>query len=135
MGRNKPRPTRLSELESVVMDLIWSEGRATAEEVRTGLADRWPMKDSTARTVLRRLEAKGFLTHQVDGRTYVYEGAEPAQKVAIRAVRQILDRFCQGSVESLLVGMVENEVVEEDELERLAKKIRGAKKKTGRKPR
>jgi BlaI family transcriptional regulator, penicillinase repressor len=111
------------------MELIWTQGRATAEDVREGLAERWPMKDSTARTVLRRLEEKGFLTHTVDGRTYVYEGAEPADKVAVRAVRQILDRFCQGSVESLLVGMVENEVVEEDELERLAKKIRSAKRK------
>jgi BlaI family penicillinase repressor len=135
MGRNKPLPSRLSELESVVMDFIWSHGPATAEDVRTGLRERWPMKDSTARTVLRRLETKGFLTHTVEGRTYIYEGAEPAEKIAVRAVRQILDRFCQGSVESLLVGMVENEVVEDEELERLAKKIRSAKsrsKKTAR---
>lgn len=82
------------------------------------------MKDSTVRTVLRRLENKGFLKHAVDGRTYVYEGVEAPENMAMRAVRQIVDRFCHGSVESLLLGMVENEVIDKDQLERLARKVR-----------
>jgi predicted transcriptional regulator len=123
MSRSRKRPTRLTDLESVVMDFVWSRGRSSAEHIRTGLSARWPMKDSTARTVLRRLEDKGFLRHTVEGRTYIYEGAEASRAVAARAVRQILERFCQGSLESLLVGMVENEVVERGELERLARKI------------
>jgi predicted transcriptional regulator len=129
MSRSRKRPTRLTDLESVVMDFVWSRGRSSAEHIRTGLSARWPMKDSTARTVLRRLEDKGFLKHTVEGRTYIYEGAEASRAVAARAVRQILERFCQGSLESLLVGMVENEVVERGELERLARKIGKAQRK------
>jgi predicted transcriptional regulator len=129
MSRSRKRPTRLTDLESVVMDFVWSRGRSSAEHIRTGLSARWPMKDSTARTVLRRLEDKGFLRHTVEGRTYIYEGAEASRAVAARAVRQILERFCQGSLESLLVGMVENEVVERGELERLARKIGKAQRK------
>jgi predicted transcriptional regulator len=82
------------------------------------------MKESTARTMLKRLEEKGYVRHRVDGRTNVYSGIDAPQSVAAKAVRQIIDRFCGGSVEQLLVGMVANDVVDERELERLAQRIR-----------
>jgi BlaI family transcriptional regulator, penicillinase repressor len=41
----------------------------------------------------------------------------------VRAVRQILDRFCDGSLEQLLVGLVETEVVDRGELQKLAQKL------------
>jgi predicted transcriptional regulator len=53
----------------------------------------------------------------------VYSGLERPQNVAVRAVRQIIDRFCGGSVEELLVGMVENEIVDQRELQELARRI------------
>ncbi|HSB15390.1 MAG TPA: BlaI/MecI/CopY family transcriptional regulator [Bryobacteraceae bacterium] len=99
------------------------KGRATADHVREGIAPYRRLKDSTVRTVLRRLEEKGYLTHKIDGRTYIYEAAIPPQSVATHAVRQIIDRLCGGSVERLLVAMVENDVLEPHELERLARKI------------
>jgi predicted transcriptional regulator len=105
------------------MEFLWDHGPASAEQVREALAPRRPLKDSTVRTILRRLEAKGYLTHRIEGRTYIYTGVEPAQNVAAGAVRQIIDRFCGGSVEQLLVGMVNNDVVDERELERLARRI------------
>jgi BlaI family penicillinase repressor len=91
------------------------------------LAERHPMKESTARTILKRLEEKGYAKHLVDGRTNVYSGLEGQQNVAARAVRSIIERFCGGSVEQLLLGMVANDVVDEDELQRLAQRIAGRK--------
>jgi hypothetical protein len=64
----------------------------------------------------------------VEGRVKVYAGVDPAQKVAAGAVRQIIDRSCGGSVEQLLVGMVNNDVVGERELQRLAQRIARRKK-------
>jgi predicted transcriptional regulator len=81
------------------------------------------MKESTARTMLKRLEEKGYVKHRVDGRTNVYSGIDAPQSVAAKAVRQIIDRFCGGSVEQLLVGMVNDDVLDERELERLAQRI------------
>jgi predicted transcriptional regulator len=49
-----PRKT-LSELEHLVMEIVWARKTATAEEVRLALAERHPMKESTVRTVLTRL--------------------------------------------------------------------------------
>ena len=122
--RRKP----LSELEQKVMDCVWRSGPCTADTCREALAADRALKDSTVRTVLSRLEVKGYVTHSVDGRTNVYKPCDPPQKVAARAVRQIIDRFCSGSVEELLVGMVDDKVLDKEELQRLAAKIAAARK-------
>jgi len=81
------------------------------------------MKESTVRTILRRLEDKGFVSHAVEGRTYIYRATEARQNVAVRAVKSIIDRFCGGSAEELVIGMVDNAVIDREQLERLAHKI------------
>lgn len=119
----QPRLKNLGEVEQSVMDYIWSRGSATAEACREALATTRPMKDSTIRTVLRRLEDKGFLSHAVDGRTFIYKPSDKRQNVAVRAVKNIIDRFCGGSAEALLLGMVDNDVLDRKQLERLARKM------------
>ena len=57
------------------------------------------MKDSTVRTILRRLEAKGYVSHEVAGRTYVYRPRLPVRRAATQALRRIVDRLCEGSIE------------------------------------
>src|SRR5262245_17659329 len=123
------RPGNLGELEQLVMDHIWTSGEATAEQCREALRERHPMKDSTIRTVLRRLEEKGFLRHTTAGRTFLYQAVQEKRNIAARAVRSIIERFCGGSAEQLLVGMVENDVLDRAELQRLAQKI-AAKEET-----
>ncbi len=113
------------------MEVIWRRRAATAEEVRGELAERHPMKESTARTILKRLEEKGYVDHRVEGRTNIYSGIEGPQNVAAKAVRQIIERFCGGSVEQLLVGMVNDDVVGEQELQRLAQRIARRKDRKG----
>jgi BlaI family penicillinase repressor len=119
----QPRLKTLGEVEQSVMDFIWSHGPCTAEKCREALASTRPMKDSTIRTVLRRLEFKGYLTHELDGRTFVYKPSDRPQNVAVRAVKNIIDRFCGGSAEELVLGMVDNDVIDRKQLERLARKI------------
>lgn len=125
-------PAELGELERGILSIVWKRGEATADQVREGL-DR-PLKDSTIRTVLRRLEEKGYLRHTVDNRTFIYCPAQTPRKVAGRAVQRIVDWFCAGSVEELLVGMVDSKMVSHAELEHLARRIAAAKKQEGEKP-
>ena len=105
------------------MDYVWTHGSSTAESCREAFAASRPMKDSTIRTVLRRLEEKGYLTHEIDGRTFVYKAADARQNVAVRAVKGIIDRFCGGSAEQLVLGMVDNAILDRKQLERLARRI------------
>ena len=123
MGNNSKLQRSLSKLEHELLEVLWSLGPATSETVRETLAAKKPLKDSTVRTILRRLHEKGYVSFRVDGRTYIYSAVEPPRNIAVRAVRQIIDRFCKGSVEELLTGMVDNEVLDPAELRELARKI------------
>jgi len=120
----------LGDLEREVMQLVWAHGPVTAEAVREKLSR--PLKESTVRTVLRRLEEKGYTTHTVDGRTFVYQAAEERGRVAAKAVQRIVDWFCNGSVEEVLVGMVDRSMLDQKQLRALADQVARAKAK-GRK--
>lgn len=74
----------LGEREHRVMQLVWTRGPITADAARIALKRR--LKDSTIRTVLRRLEKKiGYVRHTVNARTYIYAATEPRRKVAARS--------------------------------------------------
>ena len=109
------------ELERDVLSTVWRLGSATAEQVREEL--NRPLTDSTIRTVLRRLEAKGYIAHSLESRSFVYRPTESRQRLAGRAVQRIVDWFCEGSVEALLVGMVDSKVLGRSELQGLAARI------------
>jgi predicted transcriptional regulator len=113
----------LGELEHAVLRHVWANGPCSADDCRQALLPVRALKDSTIRTVLRRLEEKGFVRHTTEGRTFLYQAAERPNHLAARAVKGIVDRFCGGSLEQLLVGMVDSKVLSRGELERLAKKI------------
>jgi BlaI family penicillinase repressor len=117
----------LGELEQAVMQLIWAGRSMTAEAVREQLPRR--LKESTVRTVLRRLGEKGFVTHTVDGRTYVFQAAEPRARVAAKAVRRIIDRLCNGSADEVLVGMMDAKMFDRRRLDMLREMIEKAKKR------
>jgi BlaI family transcriptional regulator, penicillinase repressor len=121
-------PTELGDLERDVMQLVWASSPMTAEAVRERLPRK--LKESTVRTVLRRLEDKGFVTHSVEGRTYVFRASEPRRDVAARAVRRIVDWLCNGSVEEVLVGMVDTDILDSAQLQMLADKIARAKQRS-----
>jgi BlaI family transcriptional regulator, penicillinase repressor len=123
------RLKNLGELEQLVMDYVWASGPCTAEACREALAGVRVMKESTIRTVLRRIEEKGYVRHTVEGRTFIYRAAERRENVAVRAVKNIIDRFCGGSAEALVLGMVDNEVLDGKQLEMLVRKVAQEKSK------
>ena len=119
----------LTELENEVMRAVWNGGRCTVEDVHRIVARKRDLKETTVRTLLRRLEQKGYLEHEAEGRAYIYRAAEPARNLAARAVRQIIDRFCQGSVEELVSGMVDAKALTDEELDRLERYVRAHRRK------
>src|ERR1700691_3957523 len=117
----------LTDLENEVMQAVWDGGTCSVEAVHRIVSRKRNLKETTTRTLMRRLEQKGYLRHESDGRAYIYRAAEPARSLAARAVRQIIDRFCQGSVEELVSGMVEAKVLNKEDIERLEEVVRQAK--------
>jgi BlaI family penicillinase repressor len=114
----------VTDLQRAILDLLWAAGPATADEVRAGLLPKHQLKDSSVRTLLRRLEARGLVTHEVGGKAFIYKARVRPHRMAARAVRQIIERFCGGSVEQFLTGMVDEKVLTLEEIEQLARKVR-----------
>jgi predicted transcriptional regulator len=75
------------------------------------------------------LEEKGYVAHTVDGRTYVYQATQPRGRVAAKAVQRIVDWFCNGSVEEVLVGMVDTAMLDRKRLRMLTDKLSQTKGK------
>jgi predicted transcriptional regulator len=111
------------------MKVVWDAGPCSVEAVYEVVSRRRDLKETTVRTVLRRLEQKGYLTHRSEGRAYAYEAVEQPRSLAARAVRQIIDRFCQGSVEELVSGMVDAKVLSKEEIKRLEDVVRSHRKR------
>jgi predicted transcriptional regulator len=109
------------------VDFIWKAGPSTAEQVREALAPRYELKDSTIRTLLRRLEDREYLTHTVDGKVFVYRASVPPRSLAARSVQQIIERFWSGSAEQFLAGMVDEKVLTPAQIRKLAGKVKDRK--------
>src|SRR5688572_24893679 len=106
----------LTELENNVMKVVWGAGPCSVEAVYESVSRTRDLKEATVRTLLRRLEKKGYLRHEAQGRAYLYEAVERLHSFAARAVRQIIDHFCQGSMAELVSGMVDAEVLSNGEM-------------------
>jgi predicted transcriptional regulator len=120
----------LTDLENEIMQAVWDAGPCNVEAVHQTVARNRRIKETSVRTLLRRLEQKGYLTHHEEGRAYVYRaagGATDARSLAAHAVRQIIDRFCRGSVEELVSGMVDAKVLSKGEMDRLEEFVRARK--------
>ena len=130
--RSRPRArvrAPLTDLENAVMRVVWNAEPCSVEAVYEVVSRDRDLKETTVRTLLRRLEQKGYLRHESEGRAYLYRSTERPRNFAARAVRQIIDRFCQGSVEELVSGMVDAKMLSKSEMSRLEEFVRVQKKK------
>lgn len=125
-SKTRLRPP-LTTLEKDVMQAVWDKEGSAVEGVYEIVSRKHNLKETSVRTILRRLEQKGYLRHETEGRAYVYRAAEPASSLAARAVRQIIDNFCRGSIEELVSGMVEAKVLSNAELQTLQQFVRSHK--------
>jgi BlaI family penicillinase repressor len=119
----------LTELEHDVMQAVWDAAPCSVEAVYQVVSRTRHVKETTVRTLLRRLEQKGYLRHEAEGRAYLYHATEPSRSLAARAVRQIIDRLCQGSVEELVSGMVDANVLSQGELKQLETLVRSRRRR------
>ena len=129
-----PTPTHhtvLTRRERQIMDILFRRGRATAAEVREDLAGS--PADSTVRTQLRVLEAKGHVRHEDDGIRFVYMAAVPRQAARRSALRHVIETFFDGSVERVVGALLGGEAarVTEAELKRIADMVERARKGGG----
>jgi len=113
---------RLGRLEMQIMNVVWDRGEATVHDVKKALSRRKPAY-STILTMMRKLEAKGYLKHEVDSRTYVYRPAISQQAVRQGVLGDLVERLFEGSTSLLLTSLIEQNRISENELCEIRKLI------------
>ena len=122
--------TQLGRVQLLIMQTLWRLDRATAREITDELNESEPIAHSTVQTLLRTLEEKGSITHEVDGRTFVFVPLVAEDKYKYTATRDLLERVFGGDVRSLVAHLLQNEKVSRKELDEIRRLIeqRGQKR-------
>jgi predicted transcriptional regulator len=105
------------------MRVLWRRGRATVAEVVATLIERPRPAYNTVLTMLRILEQKGYVSHQKDGRAFVFEARVDQQDARRSALRHMLGRFFEGSPSLLLLNLLQHQPIDADEIARLKQLI------------
>ena len=119
----------LSRRERQIMDIIFARGSATAADVVAALPD--PPTKTAIRTLMRILEEKGHLKHELRGREFVYLPTQARARAAQSAFHRVLKTFFEGSLEKAVAAHLAapGSKLSPTELERLANLIQQAKSK------
>lgn len=121
--------TQLGRVQLRIMQVLWAKGRATAREITDEINASEPIAHSTVQTLLRHLEDKRSVSHEAEGRTFVFFPLVKEREFKQSATRDLVERVFGGSVASLVAHLLKNEKVSQEEIAEIRKLInRGTKK-------
>ena len=122
----RKRSPTLTDAEARVMGVLWQRGRVTVGDVVAALKRKRPVTYSTVQTVLRILEAKGYVAHEKVARAFVYRPLIDERLARRRALRHLVSRLFNGSPGLLVLNVLEDERIDPAELRELKKRIEEA---------
>lgn len=114
---------RLGRVQLRIMQALWERRRATAKEITDALNADEPIAHSTVQTLLRGLEGKRAVAHDVEGRTFVFYPLVREGQIARNVTRELLDRVFGGSVSGLVSYLLKNEKISPEELNEIRRLI------------
>ena len=122
-----PHTDKLTRREREIMDVLFALGsRGSAEEIRTRLTD--PPSYSAVRTMLGRLEVKGFIRHREEGLRYVYVPTASPASAQRKALQKLVSVFFGGSPIDTATALLKQETWTDDEIEALRAEIERVRK-------
>jgi BlaI family penicillinase repressor len=123
--------TRMGRVQLKIMQVLWEKGRANAREITEALNADEHIAHSTVQTLLRKLEEKGSIGHDVDDRTFVFFPLVREEKVAQTATRELVERVFGGSAAGLVAYLIQKARISRKELAEIRKLIEEASSKRG----
>jgi predicted transcriptional regulator len=112
----------LTEVELELMEVLWQKGEASVGEIVEALPEE-RLAYSSVLTVMRILEQKGYVTHEKEGRAFIYRPLVDREQARKNVVGYMLRRFFDNSPELLVVNLLENESLSQSEIDRLKRLI------------
>jgi BlaI family penicillinase repressor len=119
MAKKRPDLPELSPAQGEIMDIVWERGEVSASEVRQALSRNRKVARNTVRTLLERMEEKGWLKHRAQGRTFLYAAVQLRQDSIGQKVREIVETVCGGSAETLVTALLDYRGLDPGELKRI----------------
>jgi BlaI family transcriptional regulator, penicillinase repressor len=117
-----PRPsTTLTEAELRIMEVLWSKGPGTVQQVLDWLPPKPALAYNSVLTTVRVLEKKGYVEHAKDGRAHLYKPLLERKDATRSEIRHLVNRFFRDSHEELVLNILEERGIEAEELEQLRK--------------
>jgi BlaI family penicillinase repressor len=114
---------RFGAVQLRIMRVLWARGRANAREITEELNRESPIAHSTVQTLLRKLERKGAITHDIQERTFVFRVLIKADNVVKSVSREVIERMLDGSAGDLVCYLLKHERISKSELKQIRKLI------------
>jgi BlaI family penicillinase repressor len=113
----------LSPAETEILRLVWQLDKATVQEVCDSLPATRKIAYATVQTLLRRLEKKGYLKHQIRGKAHVFSPAVKQEAVIKRSIGDFLNRLFGGDPIPLVQYLAEHGKIDADDIKKLKEVI------------
>ncbi|WP_309708824.1 BlaI/MecI/CopY family transcriptional regulator [Armatimonas sp.] len=110
---------RLGKLQYTILQTLYTQGPLTARALTEALAPSGAVAHSTIQTLLRQLETKGLVAHEVEDRTFVFRALRAPDEVAQTPLRELLARVYEGSVYGMMAHLLQQEKLSEAEKQQL----------------
>ncbi len=123
---------RFGAVQMRIMRHLWTERRATARQVTDALNAAAPIAHSTVQTLLRKLEEKGAVGHEIADRTFVFFPLVEPAAATRSAAREFIDRVFAGSAGGAVAYLLKHEPIPKEEwqaIRALVEDKEGAKKR------
>lgn len=116
------KPEKLTRREEELMRCFWERGALFVRELVALSSDPKP-HFNTVSTMVRALEAKGYVAHKAYGSTYQYYPLVSEDEFSRRTLGNVIDRYFENSYLGAVSALVEEEKISVDELRELIDRI------------
>jgi len=106
----------LTKQELQIMKVVWDLGSASVKQVCEAISQKKPTAYTTILTLMGILEEKGVLVHERSGRAYIYKPLLSRQQATQNHIKDLLERFFDGSPEKLIRNLLENEIMAPEQI-------------------
>ena len=117
--------TRFGRMQHRIMQILWARGQANAREITEEINKASAVAHSTVQTLLRQLEKKGAIAHELQDRTFVFRPVVEEHKALRSASRELIERVFGGSAAGLVAHLLEHEKIPRKEMQQIRKLIDG----------
>jgi predicted transcriptional regulator len=108
-----------TDREADIMQVLWDNGPSLVTDVRERLSDT--LAYTTVLTVLRTLQAKGYVGYEEEGRGHRYFASVKQQAARKNALQHLTDKLFKGSTELLLTHLVSDQKLSPEQIARMRK--------------